>query len=840
MCSFSFQAHFKMTSGSGGNDNEQSAVAPVAADTCGGHTSSMPSVAEVGPMETETGGADNNKDQEAPTAAAASAAADQQVPPPDDNGAPVAAMAPQEKNAEGANEKEGSTTKSTDETPPPLPQKEETKKVMSYTAARRAGIIKCKCNRPICPNCTACTRCTCECPGNARARRKGKKKSSGGRGGSGGGDAPANRPPPKKKLRVAEIAAIETHDEILRRLRRTDRTVLVPVAADGTDAYTTSCITDVLARFGASVTVAKVPECSFNDMKLSPSATTTTSMAHGSSPSRSGGSSPTRRSAAAAATAASTESAHDEVKDLICKTSGGGSARVVADMTIQAASAMDWDMIVLPGGVMGCKHLRSSETLMSMLKRHRTSLKQYGAIGEAPAIVLASAKPHLLALIDEGRGATCLPDPVLRSMLPTPATGGVVVQGNLVTAAGPGVALNFALALGQQLYGPNRAKEIAKELLVGGQNSKSEDTSTPLQEVTKKSNDRKMSTSGKEGQGQDDDDSASKYKDCVLSAEDTFMEIVWPTLDTLGWSLENKPTGDGTVYCPPGVKRDAKGFAVLNGDECDDVYCLETKSQVVNFIRQRPISHSPAQHPVLLFTQCMERADDLVKMGRITPEEISLDSVLSEVKQNGNIAEVPLFDEFIWPQLFTLGWTIEEETRHRPKSYVAPHLSFKGADRFKQDFFAPTRKEVIDFLYEDDMWGSKDEVLKVLDVFQACVSVGNEMAATGLLIEKRTPLWLYLKARERRPALPWLSSHLGPEKEEENKKEEKSAEKKENDEQVCEEGEDSKAKLNEKGGAPEAGQLAPTQTDEAGVEKSDMMEVVEPNQEKDASEHLGV
>ena len=56
----SADAHFKMTSGSGGNDNEQSAVAPVAADTCGGHTSSMPSVAEAGAMETETGGADNN------------------------------------------------------------------------------------------------------------------------------------------------------------------------------------------------------------------------------------------------------------------------------------------------------------------------------------------------------------------------------------------------------------------------------------------------------------------------------------------------------------------------------------------------------------------------------------------------------------------------------------------------------------------------------------------------------------------------------------------------------------------------------------------------------------
>ncbi len=655
-----------------------------------------------------------------------------------------------------------------EDAPPPSQEK---KVSMSYTMARKAGLINCRCNRPICPSCVKCLRCTCECPDNAR-RRRGKKKSSGrGDGGleSGGGESKAA---PKKKLRVAEIAAIEAQEEILGRLRRTDRAVLVPVAADGTDAYTASCITDVLARFGATLTVAKVPECSF-DMEM-PSSSQAMAAATGTcinSPPRDGGASPTRRSAASASAATASPAT---VSDLVCKTSGGGSARIVADMTIQDASTMDWDMIVLPGGMVGCKHLRSSEVLMSMLKRHRASLKPYGAIGEAPAIVLASVKPHLLALVDEGRGATCLPDPVLRSMLPAPTKGGVVVQGNLVTAVGPGSALDFAVALGKQLYGPDKAKEIAKQLLVGSI-EKSGEADSPLQEVTRKGNNEMPLPSDIQRQGQDDDDSVSKYKNCVLSEEDTFMQLVWPTLDTLGWSLENMPTGDGTVFCPPGVKRDAKGFALLreressgDGGDCDDdnIYCLQTKMEVVDFVQRRPISHSSAQHPVLLFTQCMDRADDLVAMGRLAPADVTLASVLSEVKRNGNIAEVPLFDEFIWPRLHTLGWTIEEETRHRPKGYVEPHhLSTSKGDRFKPEFFAPTRKDLVDFLYEDDVWGSKDEVLKVLDVFQACVSVGNEMASMGLLINKMTPLWLYLKARERRPALPWLSTHLGPQKE---------------------------------------------------------------------------
>ena len=651
----------------------------------------------------------------------------------------------------------------------PSAPSQEKKESMSYLMARKAGLIKCRCKWPICPSCVKCLRCTCLCPDNTR-RKRGKKKSSGRGVGSleSGGSGGEIKAAPKKKLRVAEIAAIEAQEQILSRLRRTDRTVLVPVAADGTDAYTASCITDVLARFGATLTVAKVPECSF-DMEMpssSQSMAATTGTRINSTP-RDGGASPTRRSAASASAATASPAA---VSDLVCKTSEGGSARIVADMTIQDASTMDWDMIVLPGGVVGCKHLRSSELLMSMLKRHRASLKLYGAIGEAPAIVLASAKPHLLALVDEGRGAACLPDPVLRSMLPAPTKGGVVLQGNLVTAVGPGSALDFAVALGKQLYGPDRAKEIAKQLLVGSI-EKAGEAGSPLQEVKRKGNNEMPSSNQR--QGQDDDDSVSKDKNCVLSEEDTFMQLVWPTLDTLGWSLENMPTGDGTVFCPPGVKRDAKGFALLkeresSGDDgdCDDdnIYCLQTKMEVVNFVQRRPISHSSAQYPVLLFTQCMDRADDLVAMGRLAPADVTLASVLSEVKRNGNIAEVPLFDEFIWPRLHTLGWSIEEETRHRPKSYVEPSSSSKG-DRFKPEFFAPTRKDLVDFLYEDDVWGSKDEVLKVLDVFQACVSVGNEMASMGLLINKMTPLWLYLKARERRPALPWLSTHLGPQKE---------------------------------------------------------------------------
>jgi len=42
----------------------------------------------------------------------------------------------------------------------------------------------------------------------------------------------------------------------------------------------------------------------------------------------------------------------------------------------------------------------------------------------------------------------------------------VVVDGNLVTSRGPGTALEFALALVEQLYGSEKAKEVAVPMVV--------------------------------------------------------------------------------------------------------------------------------------------------------------------------------------------------------------------------------------------------------------------------------------------------------------------------------------------------------------------------------------
>jgi putative intracellular protease/amidase len=69
-------------------------------------------------------------------------------------------------------------------------------------------------------------------------------------------------------------------------------------------------------------------------------------------------------------------------------------------------------------------------------------------------------------LIDPETPSTCYPAPKFREALPGETRDDpVVVSGNLVTSHGPATALQFALQLGQELYGVEKRDQIAKEML---------------------------------------------------------------------------------------------------------------------------------------------------------------------------------------------------------------------------------------------------------------------------------------------------------------------------------------------------------------------------------------
>ena len=134
--------------------------------------------------------------------------------------------------------------------------------------------------------------------------------------------------------------------------------------------------------------------------------------------------------------------------------------RLVADASLTDCTGRDWDAIVLPGGLPGAEYLRDDPALVALLRDHLAADRLVGAICAAPVMVLA--EHGLLA----GRRATCFPS--LAHWLPDESRSDepLVVDGNLVTAQGPGTALVFALELVGRLCGEERRREIAAELLL--------------------------------------------------------------------------------------------------------------------------------------------------------------------------------------------------------------------------------------------------------------------------------------------------------------------------------------------------------------------------------------
>eukprot|EP00592_Proboscia_alata_P007260 CAMPEP_0194365322 /NCGR_PEP_ID=MMETSP0174-20130528/13328_1 /TAXON_ID=216777 /ORGANISM="Proboscia alata, Strain PI-D3" /LENGTH=205 /DNA_ID=CAMNT_0039139909 /DNA_START=709 /DNA_END=1324 /DNA_ORIENTATION=+ len=187
-------------------------------------------------------------------------------------------------------------------------------------------------------------------------------------------------------------------------IQETKKKILVPIA-DGSEEIETTCIQDTLVRFGGDVILASV---------------------NGSG-------------------------------NLICEMSRG--IKILADQTIDDASKKEWDCIVLPGGMPGAEHMRDCKTLITLLKKQNNEGKLYAAICASPAVALA---PHGLTK----KGATCYPAPAFRDAIENASDDDVVTQENLVTSQGPGTSLKFALQIGEQLYGKDKADEIAKAMLV--------------------------------------------------------------------------------------------------------------------------------------------------------------------------------------------------------------------------------------------------------------------------------------------------------------------------------------------------------------------------------------
>ena len=113
-----------------------------------------------------------------------------------------------------------------------------------------------------------------------------------------------------------------------------------------------------------------------------------------------------------------------------------------------------FDAIVFPGGMPGAENLRESQTVRNLI------LDTYGrgdlvcAICASPAYVLAPTG------ILEGRKATCYPG--CESVAPSSKfiNERTVRDGNVITSAGPGSAIEFGLLIAEALFGKQTSERL--------------------------------------------------------------------------------------------------------------------------------------------------------------------------------------------------------------------------------------------------------------------------------------------------------------------------------------------------------------------------------------------
>jgi len=119
-----------------------------------------------------------------------------------------------------------------------------------------------------------------------------------------------------------------------------------------------------------------------------------------------------------------------------------------------------FDAIVLPGGAQGAEALAASKKIQTLLQQQEAEGKLIGALCAAPIALKAAG-------VGAGRKLTSHPS-VQEKLVGFGAyqDARVVKDGLLITSRGPGTAMEFALALVEQLLGGAAAEHVAALMLV--------------------------------------------------------------------------------------------------------------------------------------------------------------------------------------------------------------------------------------------------------------------------------------------------------------------------------------------------------------------------------------
>ncbi len=138
---------------------------------------------------------------------------------------------------------------------------------------------------------------------------------------------------------------------------------------------------------------------------------------------------------------------------------GSRGISMQADRSVEGLRAVDFDAVVLPGGAANARTLAEDLDCQRLIKEARAADLWLGAICAAP-----------IALKNVGLDASVrlTSHPSVRQELQsfTYVEDRVVRDGRLLTSRGPGTAMEFALALVEQLLSKEKSQEVARPMLV--------------------------------------------------------------------------------------------------------------------------------------------------------------------------------------------------------------------------------------------------------------------------------------------------------------------------------------------------------------------------------------
>ena len=136
---------------------------------------------------------------------------------------------------------------------------------------------------------------------------------------------------------------------------------------------------------------------------------------------------------------------------------GSHGIRLAADTPLGALAEQDFDMIALPGGMPGADHLKKDPRIAEIIRRLHGAGRPVAAICAAPMVLAAAG-------VLDGRRATSYPGFLEDAGNTTVVGDAVVIDGGVITSRGPGTALDFALALVEELAGRDARLAIEARL----------------------------------------------------------------------------------------------------------------------------------------------------------------------------------------------------------------------------------------------------------------------------------------------------------------------------------------------------------------------------------------